>query len=224
MLKTAAADIAIRFRLCYRLDMNKFFSNDSLFGIFFGHLGDIVIVNFLFLLTSIPLVTVGPSLCGMNYAFLKRRRKSDEPIARLYFEGFRSNFKQGLLAWLLLLGILLILLVDRYAFSSGSYFSSPVLHLFVSVLLAVVFFTALWLFAVIPSFTGSLRVLILHSFRFAVLHLPTTLLFALPPFFISFILLSDFVTFAFVLSLLLLFGFGLIGWTYSFFLIRVFLP
>ena len=73
----------------------KMFSNDSLMGRFFGSLGDIIIVNILFVLCCVPVVTAGASLCGMNYAFLKRRRDCHDSIIRLFFTGVQSNLRQA---------------------------------------------------------------------------------------------------------------------------------
>lgn len=204
--------------------MNKLFSNESIFGILFGHIGDIVIVNFLFVVTSIPIVTIGASLSGMNYAFLKRRRLSDEPISRLYIEGFKSNFRQATVAWLITLCVFLFLAVDIYAFSDKGPLTNPLFAIICTSIVLVCYFTALYLYAVIPSFHGELRALVLRSFSFAAANLALTIPMAFFPAALVGIMLTGVSAFAFVLSLLILFGCGLLGWLYSFIYIRIFTP
>lgn len=204
--------------------MNKLFSNDSIFGRLFGQLGDIIIVNFLFVITSIPVVTVGAALAGMNYAFLKRRRLSDEPISRLYIEGFKANFRQATVAWLVTLALFLFFAVDIYAFSDKGPLTNPLLAIICTSAVLVCYFTVLYFFAVIPAFNGNLRSLAIQSFSFAAGHLGFTIPMAFFPASLVGIMLTGVSAFAFVSSMLILFGCGLFGWLYSFIYIRLFLP
>ena len=206
------------------LIMNKLFSNESVFGILFGHLGDIIIVNLLFVVTSLPVVTMGAALSGMNYAFLKRRRLSDEPISRLYFDGFKANFRQATAAWLATLFVFAFFAVDIYAFSDKGPLTNPLLAIICTSAVLVCYFTVLYLFAVIPAFDNDLRSLAVQSFSFAAGHLALTIPMAFFPAALIGIMLTGFFAFAFVTSMLLLFGCGLFGWLYSFIYIRVFSP
>ena len=204
--------------------MNKFFSNESIFGIIFGHLGDIIIVNLLFVVTSLPIVTAGAALSGMNYAFLKRRRHSDEPISRMYFDGFKSNFRQATVSWLITLFVFLFLAVDIYAFSDKGPLTNPILAIICTSGVLVCYFTTLYLYAVIPAFDNDLRSLVIQAFSFAAGHLALTIPMAFFPAALIGIMLTGVFAFAFVMSLLLMFGFGLFGWLYSFIYISVFSP
>ena len=204
--------------------MNKLFSNESAFGIFFGQLGDIVIVNLLFVLTSLPLVSIGCSLCGMNYAFLKRRRGSDDPISRLYFEGLRSNFKQGTAEWILFVALLLVSAADRQLFSALGSSPNAVLYWFFTVIGLLTYFIGLYLFAATAAFEAPIGRQIANSFFLAASHIPTTLVLGAVPLLLLGIGLSGFQALAVLCSFLLLFGFGLIGWCSSFLYIRLFNP
>ena len=50
------------------------FNSDGWFSRFFGTLGDIIIVNILFILCSIPIVTMGASMSAMYFTLLKKQR------------------------------------------------------------------------------------------------------------------------------------------------------
>ena len=197
-------------------------SNESPLGRFFGHLGDIVIVNFLFVLTCIPVITIGPALCGMNFAFLKRRRASTDSIAGLYIEGFRSNFRQSLPAWLIMIAIYIFTIGDIFATAANGAAANTPLHIFFIVMFAIAYFETIYLFAVIPAFNNSLKNLFAQAFFLAASHMVQTLIMAVFPAALAAVAVSGFFAFTFLLSLMLLFGFGLINWCYSFLYIRMF--
>ena len=80
------------------------FSSDGWFSRFFGTLGDIIIVNILFILCSIPIVTMGASMSAMYFTLLKKQRTGENGgVVKLFFKGFKDNFKQSTISWLLFL-------------------------------------------------------------------------------------------------------------------------
>ena len=63
--------------------MNKiyeFFGNDSLFGRIFGTLGNMITVNLLFIVCSIPVITFGASFTSMYYALLRNLKYGDSSL------------------------------------------------------------------------------------------------------------------------------------------------
>ena len=65
-------------------------------------LADLAILNVLFLLCCLPVVTAGASLAGLNYAAEKLRRQEGRPAAN-FFRGFRVNFRQATIFWIIFL-------------------------------------------------------------------------------------------------------------------------
>ena len=78
---------------------------------FFHDLFDLLLVNCLWLMCCLPVVTIGPATCGMYAVTLKLAR--EEPVNPLkdFLRGLRDNFKAGVL-----LELLLVVLV---AFTAG---------------------------------------------------------------------------------------------------------
>lgn len=68
---------------------------------FFHDLFDLMVVNWLWILCCIPVVTIGPATCGMYAVTLKLAR--EEPVNPLkdFFRGLRDNFAAGLILELL---------------------------------------------------------------------------------------------------------------------------
>lgn len=68
----------------------KKFGIDNPFFDFMGRVGDILILNILFVITCIPVVTIGTSLCAMYRVTLRMARKESNYVAREYFHAWRG--------------------------------------------------------------------------------------------------------------------------------------
>ena len=84
----------------------KFFSVDSPLYRFLSRLLDILKLNFLWILGSIPIFTIGVSTTAAMSVALKLADDEEGYIAESYFEAYKANFKQGvpmglifLIAW-----------------------------------------------------------------------------------------------------------------------------
>ena len=53
------------------------FSSDGWFTRVFGTIGDIIVVNILFIICSIPIFTIGASMSAMYYTLLKKQRTGE---------------------------------------------------------------------------------------------------------------------------------------------------
>jgi uncharacterized membrane protein YesL len=88
-----------------------FFSNDSVFGRAMTKCGIVIMANMMFVLFSLPVVTIGASMCGMYRVMLKMfRGDGDINPFKQFWAGFKGNFKQATIYWL----IALVLLVFGY--------------------------------------------------------------------------------------------------------------
>ncbi len=83
-------------------------------GILLAELGDLIFLNLLWLLCSLPLVTVGASTSALYAVCLKKATGESPPVFRAFFHHFKQNFKQATALWLLSLGVLLVGAADLY--------------------------------------------------------------------------------------------------------------
>lgn len=78
----------------------------------------VVSVNLLFILCSIPIVTIGAAASAMH-TILFRFHQGDEPdILKTYFRAFKENFKDATVSWMLML-ITAGTLIVNYCFIRG---------------------------------------------------------------------------------------------------------
>lgn len=56
---------------------------------------DILILNILWVICSLPVITLGASTAALYYSMLKINREKDYGITEMFFHSFRQNLKQG---------------------------------------------------------------------------------------------------------------------------------
>lgn len=89
--------------------MKKTLDMDNPFFTFMGWLGDVAIVNILFLVCSLPIITMGAATAAMYQTFREMRKGQVISTFRSFFGAFRKAFGKSLPVWLiqLLTGLLL---------------------------------------------------------------------------------------------------------------------
>ncbi len=82
-------------------------------------IADLIILNVLWILCCLPVFTVGASTAAMYRVTLKMAADEEGPILKEFFHGFRENFSQGTLTFLILLVPILALAADAWLITAG---------------------------------------------------------------------------------------------------------
>lgn len=82
--------------------MNSLFSADSVLMRGLTRLADIMILNLIFIATSIPVVTLGASLTALNFTAMRIATGKCNSVTADYYRSFRRNFRQATVIGLLL--------------------------------------------------------------------------------------------------------------------------
>lgn len=90
--------------------MERIFSIDGKFFTFITKLSDLLLLNVLFIITCLPIITIGTSLTALYQTTLQLAENTDSYILRNYFSNWKQNLKQGIFIWIPLF-LLLILCV-----------------------------------------------------------------------------------------------------------------
>ncbi|MBY4972357.1 YesL family protein [Streptococcus suis] len=96
--------------------MRKIFSIESRYFRIFSRITDIFMLNLLFILTSLPLVTIGASMVALNDSWQRILRGEENEIIKSYFHYFISNFRQSTIIWVGLLSTAWLILVELIFF------------------------------------------------------------------------------------------------------------
>lgn len=90
------------------------FNFDNPVWVFMGKLVDMVLLSGLWLLCSLPVVTVGASTAALYYVTLKLERNQEGYVVSDFFRAFRDNLKQGTAVSIAAGGIATVLAGDFY--------------------------------------------------------------------------------------------------------------
>lgn len=196
--------------------MNSIFSEDSIFISMLQRISDIVVLNILFLLTCLPVFTIGAALTALNYTAITAIKYEDGYIAKKYFKSFISNFKQSTLVWLIMLFVGCVLFFDVYFWVSYwklQHTPWKGIMIVVSVIMAFVFLMAfMWIFPILSKFSNTTGKSIWNALALSVRHFPWTLLLCITAFLVP---LFSYLSFPFLMAMVVC-GFGALAYAYAF--------
>lgn len=75
---------------------------------------DMAILSFIWLVSSVPIITIGASTTALYYTTVKVLRRGKGYIFEQYKHSFKENFKQGTIMWLCCLLVFLICGMNAY--------------------------------------------------------------------------------------------------------------
>ncbi len=81
---------------------------------FFSILGDMIILNILWIICCVPIVTIGPATIAAHYVAMKLVRDEGRSVKEMFFKSFFCNLKQGMLLGIIFTFVGIILGVDLY--------------------------------------------------------------------------------------------------------------
>lgn len=79
--------------------MGNLFHIDNPVMAFLSKAADLMILNLLTLVCSIPIFTIGASFSAMHYALLRLRREESTYVTKDFFQAFKKNFKDATALW-----------------------------------------------------------------------------------------------------------------------------
>lgn len=140
-----------------------------------GIVTNLVVLNILWLVCCIPVVTAGAATTALYHTVFQYLTHQDDAIFRPFFQAFRQNFKQATFLWLPMLALLTLLIFDGlYIAANGGG-----ILLTVAIVAAVALFLLMThIFPMAARFRMSIGALLRTAFSLTVLHLPSTLLMA----------------------------------------------
>lgn len=190
----------------------------------FSRLVDILLLNFLFLLTSLPVITLGASITALFSVNLKLTKNEESYISRDYFRAFRQNFRLGTAGFLLfavIAGLLCTNLWISYKIP-GVFFL--VLRALATIFLVFLAVWALYYFPILARFQFTWKQIHTHIPHMIVTHPGSFFLLLLLNIPLVFLSMYSVYTATFLLIGGCLFGFALLTYVESFVFRSIFRP
>ena len=93
---------------------HDFFSMDSPFVRIMAKIADFMILNLLFIVCSLPIVTMGAAITAMYDVLTRMDTRREVPAAQGFLKAFNGNFKKATKLWLIVLAVIAFLCFDIY--------------------------------------------------------------------------------------------------------------
>lgn len=174
--------------------MNSILSPDSKFIAVLTRLADLIILNAVFLVTCIPVITAGPALTALYYVAFSLGTEKEKKTVRAYFRAFKANFGPALKLWLIFLIPGAALTVDILLFLS---LPSGAVWIFVVLCLLAAFELLIfgYAFPLAGIFENDIRTTLKNAVLLSIVKLPVSILIAAINAFPLFVFLYDPTTF-----------------------------
>lgn len=142
---------------------------------------DIVILNLVFLITCIPIFTIGAANTALYDVVFRMDTNREGKMLPTYFRSFRKNFRQSTVLWLALLLFGAATYVNMTRFSvlgENSYLLGYGLFIVSMVVLLLEVFLFSYSFPLLSRFRNSIRQTAINALLLAIGNLPRTLVVA----------------------------------------------
>ncbi|BFL47834.1 DUF624 domain-containing protein [Lactonifactor longoviformis] len=202
--------------------MGSFFGLDSPLMRFLSRLADIFILNILFLICCIPVITIGASATALYTVTLKMARNEESYMVKGFLKAFKSNFKISTIVWLIMLVLGIILGLDYRITAAFTGVMGKVMQTAILIIGTFYTITLLYLFPYIARFVNDVKNSLKNALLFSILNLPYTILIAvitIAPVFLTFLTGK---TLAYGLFIWLFFGFAAIAYVNSLLFRKIF--
>ena len=157
----------------------NFFNMDSPLMKIGEKLTDIMLVNILMVICSIPIITIGASYTAMHYVLLKIHRDETGHIVQDYFHAFKINFKDATIIWGCYLLFALFLGID-YLFIISKGIEFPIVFRCIIYAITVVLcFSLTWVFILLSRYENSIKRTIINSLTIGFANLWKTIVMAI---------------------------------------------
>jgi len=198
--------------------MGAIFNLDNPVWNFMSKVADLIILNLLAIVCSIPVVTIGASWTAMYFVTIRMVKKEESYIIKDFLRSFKENFKQATVIWLLALAAIAVFAGDVVIYRMIPEQIPQVLMIAVLILAYLVLGTIVYVFPLLSRFHNTIKGTIRNGFLVSLVNVPYT--------FIFFVLLAVPFLFAFffleMAPFVLLFGFSLPAYVSSIFWVKIF--
>lgn len=197
--------------------MDRLFSIENPFWQLVNRLLHIILLNLLWFVCSIPIVTMGAATTAVYSVTLKMARNQEGYTTRSFFKAFRENFRQSTVIWLILLVMGTVIAADLMVYMRSSYVALPGMILMTAFFSAAVLFVfeATYVFALLARFDNTVKRTMGNALIMSIRHLPSSIMMTAAG-----VLLTALGVLVF--PPILLGGLALWAWINSFFLVKIF--
>ncbi len=193
--------------------------SDSPIIAFLNKVTDLILLNILWLLCSLPIITAGAATTAMYYVCITSIRCGDGYVVKRFFKSFKENFKQITPIWICILVFCALLVFNIIFWAQIGWDIANIMQFINGIIGTIGLVYIMWLFPVYAKLSGTNKNLLKNAAAFAVGYLPYTGVILCITVFVIWANLKSVIA----NSIMLFIGFALLAYMQSFFFYRVFL-
>ena len=144
---------------------------------FMGRIADLMILNAMALIFSVPIITIGASWTALYYCTVKIVRKEDTYVWKEFWNSFKNNFKQATIIWLILIPFLAILFIDVLMWYNDPTLLPKVLKVTTVIVICIVLAITIYVFPILSHFENTTRNTLKNAFLVSMINIPYTFYF-----------------------------------------------
>ena len=184
---------------------------------------DMVCLNILWLICSIPIITIGASTAALYTVMLKMVKNEEGYIFRGFFKAFKSNFKQSTIMWIVILLLGIVCWIDYRVAGVMPGMGGSIMRIRFLLLGFILLSVTIYIFPLTARYENTIRNTVRNALILTVGKLPYTLLMVVVTVGSVIISLWNSMTLMFAIPLWFIIGVSLIAWINSYILRRVFM-
>jgi Predicted integral membrane protein len=202
--------------------MGGIFNIDGKFFSVMTKIADLIILNILWIICCIPIITIGASTTALHYVTLKMVKDEEAYIFKSFFRSFKQNFRQSSVIWVFLLFGYVVAFLDLIILRDLTFPFSNIVHYVILALLLILTFVTIYIFPIQAKFFNKIKNTFKNAFLISIRHLPSTVamvIILIGPFVISyFVRVID----QYIILFYILIGFSGTAYANSFFFNKIF--
>ena len=157
--------------------MGTLFSLDNPFWSFMGKIADLVILNVLVVICSIPIFTIGASWTALYFVTVRMVRKEEGYVIKDFFRSFKENFKQATLIWLIVLAVAAVLVGDVLIYRMMPEQIPQIVVCVVIGFFCLVLGTVFYVFPLLSRYENTIKNTLKNAVILSIINIPYTLIF-----------------------------------------------
>ena len=158
--------------------MGKLFDMNNKFFQFMAKMADVIFLNLLWFIASLPIFTIGASTTAVYYTAVKVIRNDTSHLGKEFWHALRDNFKLGTVLWglsVLLMGVLILDLVIVHSLLQNSFLKFVLLAALI-VMLIMMLVLMQYCFSYLSRFQDSFKTVVRNSLYLMLGNLKSSLL------------------------------------------------
>lgn len=200
--------------------MSSFFDLNSPASKFLTAVCNLFLVNMIFIITCLPLVTIGASICSLYRILFEIINHEEVSVIKDYFKEFKSSFKNATIVWIPMLLIFSFFGLEVYWIISGVPGTADWMVVPIFIVTAIILCIMIYYFPLLAVFDNTAKETIVNSILIGLGNFPTTIMILIIHFIFGFTLSLGNVASVVLGSLSAFIGIAVLEWVCAIFINR----